>query len=549
MGVFSRGPDSLPSPLSRARPAQYGARRAITASAERINLARAKPLDAQGQRQWQVEAWQAYDRVGEIHQAFNLSAALLSRIRIYAGVVGATNEAPINLGEAKPSEVDVDPRLIEDTAEILSDLTSSGFPAMVNKFSLNWSIPGECYLVEMPPDPSDEISEAEKTWTLCSSSELQIRAGSMIYTPRQDGSIGQRTLPKSTFVARIWRQHPQYTREADSSMRALGDPVEELLLLSRLVRGAMRSRMNAGLLYMPDGISAPGTMTADPPIEQELTVEELANQATEDPGNAIAAALMDAMTKPISDEASAANVVPMLVTGPTDLGSTIRYISFERPSDAWLVDRDVKMLDRIMNGIEVPKEAITGMQAVKYSNAVVIDDNLYKATIEPVALNLVDALTDAYLRPRLLAKGWKREDLKKIVVWYDPSEIVTRPNAADDATEGFDRFILSAQAWRREHGFAESDAPDEQELLRMLIVAMKGMPETVVMKALEQIFGKQIDFEEIQEQKDKFAQNLQGDDEQDGDDAEVKQFPKAVPDKAQPPADPQATAIKQVGVK
>jgi hypothetical protein len=183
-----------------------------------------------------------------------------------------------------------------------------------------------------------------------------------------------------------------------------------------------------------------------------------------DPGNQLVADLMQAIVTAVSDEGDASAVAPLMVTGEGGLAEQIKHITFERGSDDWLVNRTERALERILQGIDVPKEVVTGLANVKYSNALVIDENLYKANIEPLALVLVDALTEVFLRPMLRAKGYSEADLNRIIVWYDPSEIVTRPNQAEDASDGYDRMVLGPHAWRREHGFGDDDAPTEAEL-------------------------------------------------------------------------------------
>lgn len=330
-------------------------------------------------------------------------------------------------------------------------------------------------------------------------------------------------------------------------------------MLQRLVRSATRSRLNAGMLFVPDGISGGlSASTEEPPIEEPTDpLAALANASTVDPAGPFLSKLMESMVTPISNEGSASAVVPMVVTGPADLGAAIRHVTFERQSDQWLVDRTENIMNRILQGIDMPKEIVTGLQHVRYSNAVVIDEGMYKANLEPLALVFVDALTDVYLRPSLQAKGFAVEELGNIVVWYDPSEIVTRPNKEDEATQGTDRFLLSPAAWRREHGYAESDAPSEDDLAAMLLNKVSALPPDALTKLLQAALPKVLgDLElpsevaaQAQEAQAKEAQAKQqmqpGDQTADG--PNVVQFPQQ--DTAQPPADPQRAAIKTVGVK
>jgi hypothetical protein len=186
------------------------------------------------------------------------------------------------------------------------------------------------------------------------------------------------------------------------------------------------------------------------------------------------------------------------------------------------------------------------MSQVKYSNAVVINEDLYKANIEPLALVLADSLTSVYLWPVLRAKGYTDDQIKELVIWYDPSEIVTRPNSAQSANDGMDRGLLSPKAWRREHGFAESDAPSETDLIWKMMADVSRLPENVLQAMAEKVFGNILDIKDVP---------VKGLPQTWSPDAQEKAAQpgapnlKAVPSKDQGEQDPQRKAIQQVGVK
>jgi hypothetical protein len=287
-------------------------------------------------------------------------------------------------------------------------------------------------------------------------------------TGSQSTSNGIATkLSKNAFVGRIWRSHPRYSDEADSSLRGLLDLCAELLLLNRTFRATARSRLNAGALYLPDGLSVAAQADPDYPYDSEdgigagFTAEEAEDEFEEQ--------LMDAMTTPIRDEESASAVVPLIIRGPAELGDKIKQFKFERSFDPALAQRADRVLERILQGLDVPKDVVTGLANVKYSNALQIDETLYKSHIEPLMLLIADALTVVYLRPYLIASGFTDTEVNRLVVWYDPSAIATRNDRAADADSGFDRGAVSYDTWRRAHGFSDQDAPTPTEMaIRML---------------------------------------------------------------------------------
>jgi hypothetical protein len=483
--TFSRSTQVIQAPkpstissvfTNTAQSASYSTPRTLTAAAAQIKVNDKGEFEqfrirrSAGSSAWQAEAWEYYDAIGEIKYAFNLVASVVSRIRIYAAVIDDPSETPISV---RQSEL-VDDRLAAAAERALARLNSAygGQAGLLRDAALNLAVAGECYLVQMPAKPSQRLAES---WDIRSVDEVTTdpRGGFNVIGRREQstttqGGTGQSSkLGKDAFVGRIWRSHPRFSDEADSSLRGLLDLCAELLLLNRTFRATARSRLNAGALYLPDGLSVASQGDGDFPYDSEdgigpnFTAEEAEDEFEEQ--------LMDAMTTPIRDEESASAVVPLIIRGPAELGDKIKQFKFERSFDPALAERSDRVLERILQGLDVPKDVVTGLANVKYSNAMQIDESLYKAHIEPLMLLIADALTVVYLRPYLIANGYEEAQVNKIVVWYDPSAIATRNDRATDADAGFDRMAVSANTWRRAHGFSDADAPTPKELsIRLL---------------------------------------------------------------------------------
>ncbi len=470
-------PSNLSSVFTNtAQSATYSTPRTLTAAAAQIKVNDKGEYEqfrirrSAGSSAWQAEAWEYYDAIGEIKYAFNLVASVVSRIRIYAAVVDDPSETPISV---RQSEL-IDDRLASAAERALGRLNSAygGQAGLLRDAALNLAVAGECYLIQMPARPAYNLPES---WDIRSVDEVTTdpRGGFNVIGRREQstssqGPSGQAAkLGKNAFVGRMWRSHPRFSDEADSSLRGLLDLCAELLLLNRTFRATARSRLNAGALYLPDGLSVASQGDGDFPYDSEdgigpnFTAEEAEDEFEEQ--------LMDAMTTPIRDEESASAVVPLIIRGPAELGDKIKQFKFERSFDPALAERSDRVLERILQGLDVPKDIVTGLANVKYSNALQIDESLYKAHIEPLMLLIADALTVMYLRPYLVANGFEEAQVNRIVVWYDPTAIATRNDRATDADAGFDRMAVSANSWRRAHGFSDADAPTPKEIaLRLL---------------------------------------------------------------------------------
>ncbi len=470
--------------LVYAEPVSYNSPRPLTAAAAQIKIGDKGEAELfKSRRQsasssWQTEAWEYYDSIGEIKYAFNLVASVVSRIRLYAAVVDDPAEAPISVDKS----LAIDPQLAAAAKRALSRLDSAygGQSGLLKDAALNLQVTGECYLVQVPERIGTGLPES---WDIRSVDELQVDSkGNYVIQPRREvgGGVpsamssgkGAIVLPKDAFIGRVWRAHPRYSQESDSSLRGLLDLCAELLLLNRTFRATARSRLNAGALYLPDGLSVAAAPDPDYPYDEDGNYNEQYNP--EESADDFEDQLIDAMTTPIKDEDSASAVVPLIIRGPAELGDKIKQFKFERSFDASLVARADRVLERIMQGLDVPKDVVTGLANVKYSNALQIDEALYKAHIEPMMLLIADALTVVYLRPYLIANGYSEADVKRLHVWYDPSLIATRNDRAADADSGFEKMAVSYDAWRRAHGFSDQDAPTPQELGLRLIIS-KGM--------------------------------------------------------------------------
>jgi hypothetical protein len=480
VGVFLR--EQAPETTAQILP--FNAPRSLQASAQRIKLNDGRDVEQLRRRsevQWQRRAWEYFDVIAEIKYAFGLLGNVTGRARLYPAFVVDPHQPPVqmqNLVEDGTLPQDY----VDSARNVLNRVISTtGSQAnLLRDAALNLCVAGECYLVQVP----ERIGSGEpETWDIRSVDEVVVSPdGKVRLKSRADARQHELIeLPKDAFVGRIWRGHPRWSQQADSSMIGVLQPCEDLLLFSHAARATGQSRLNAGAMFIPDGLSAAAmpaepdpalTGEPEPPLEDHDEFEE---------------ELIAAMTTPIADPDSAAAVVPLLIRGPAELGEKIKLFNFERSFDPVLAERADRALDRIMQGIDVPKDVVTGLANVKYSNAIQIDKSLYKAHVEPLLLMICDALTLVYFRQALIAMGEPEELVRRTTLWYDPSDIVLQADPETLADNGFDRFLISAAAWRRAHGFTEDDKPSGDELARRMIVEKGVLSPELTEAVLQQI--------------------------------------------------------------
>jgi hypothetical protein len=439
-------------------PAAYNNPRTLTASAARIDMKNRKHIDAITKRRqtdkWQEEAWEYYDLIGEIKYVANLVSSQISRVNLYVGYVDRTSNVPSIIDDVK----DLDPDFIKDANDILYMLESGngGTAGLLRTAALNLFVAGECWLVREPskystgePDRYQIRSVEEVTATTGKNKQVAIK-------PRRDAKPSDYTLlPTNGFATRIWRNHGRYSDEADSSMRGVLDTCDAILQLDRAAIAAAKSRMNAGMLFIPDGLSQATT------TEDEMGETHEVDESFEEE-------LIAGFMTPVEDITSGATLVPTMVRGPQDLGEKIRHISFERSVDPQLNQLGKDLLDRLLSGLDIPKDIAHGMSSVKYSNAIIIEEQLYKAHIEPLILFIVDCLTIGFLRQALRKQGWDEKLVNRVVVWYDSTAITAKPSKAEAAQALYAMKLISGAAVLRANGFAPEDAPSSLEKVQRM---------------------------------------------------------------------------------
>lgn len=428
--------------LLHLQAAAYGSPRAITGAAERINLQQASKVTQQSRsKQWQHAAFDYFDRVGELQSVGLLVAHLVSRAMIYAAVVKDPSAIPVaaeGLIENPDSNLDAElERACNIAIEALAELFADGQSGILDRIAMNLFVVGECFLLNV-----------NKKWTVASIDELRMGNPTKLRRSQSSATNGEAngiTLPTNTFLTRLWRPHPRWYNDPFSSVLGVLDQLEMVVLFDQTMRHLARQRMNAGIITMDSNIT-----TADNKSIYEA-VTEYTQQA-------------------IEDESSGATVTPLILLKPPSAanangGSFIEWTEVGRKIDDQLLKASQFAIDRVITGLDVPKDSVSSMAGVRYSNAIVSSDALLRTHIEPLIILVCDLITVAYLKPILRKNKISARIANQVVAWYNPANIVTRPDKSTAANEGMDRHVISAKAWRNARGFTELDAPSGEEIL------------------------------------------------------------------------------------
>src|ERR1035437_2158798 len=456
--------------VTRPEPGQH--RRAFTASASTINLrdrVEARRLRSLRQR-WQQDAWPFAKGIPELSFSYRFLANCSKRMQVFPAAINPADPdgTPISLEEAEfPAQV------IEACAQAMSVLGVGRISKSPLMSALSWQlgVVGEGWLIGMT-DPETGL----ETWKIRSINEFMVMDDQ--YKLREvpmdpQGTMGWIDLdPDTTYAARIWTPDPEYSVLANSPMCALLDCADELQILTRDVRPIGRSRVAGnGLLLMPSSLSISS-----------------ANDDNSDPmSDEFLGPLGEMMMTPIGDDGVASAVVPGLIRGEAADLPQVRHITLDRPHSALAVELRTEAIGRIANGLDLPRGIVLGLDDATHWNAAMISTDMFRHHVEPKIITEVDSLTLAFLRPALEFAGIDPYWVDRVVMWYDPVELVTPTDLTGTAINLYNLRELSGASLRKHAGFTEEDAPSEIETVTRAVSSTRTYPANVLLSIIARL--------------------------------------------------------------
>lgn len=398
---------------------------------------------------WQEEAWDMYDLVGELHFLVNTLARQTSRARLYAGEQVADDERP------KKTEN-------QDVQDALASLGEArgGRAQLLRRLALNLYVPGDGFLVGVPPlvdgvraEVNEDLALIHRDWHFLSVSEIAMKNQDKTVQITMDMGEKVEFPVEDVHLIRIWESHPRMWWESDSAVRSALPILKEIVGLTMHTAAQIDSRLaGAGVLVIP--------RSAQVSIRESAAQAAGAEYAESDE---FTSSLMDAMIEPIGDRASAAAVVPLVVTVPDDAVEKFNHISFASDLDATARENREAAIKRLALTMDAPPEVLLGTDSMNHWGGWLVEEKTVKSHIEPPLELICDALTTSYLWPALVEAGMDEEEAQQYVIWYDVDHLITRPNIGADAKDLYDRGALSDEALRSANGFDDTDAPDKNK--------------------------------------------------------------------------------------
>jgi len=402
---------------------------------------------------WQQRAYELVESVGEASYVVNL----------VANAVASADLIPVKIDGDETTPTD-DPRALRVMRAFVGP--RGGQRELKRRAALHLQIGGEDHLLGTPIAPEDGEGIF---WEFLSTEELIIdRAGHAVRTIEGE----QIQVPPDAYIARNWRSDPRFSDRADSPIRHVLPILAELAILTQLIEAQIKSRIAAGLLFMPEELSFPGDIP-DPDAEEPEDAEEIDEFSEE---------LLKHLSAPIEDPTSAASLVPLLVRGPMDAGDKIRMVDLSTGGEAgedWSRALRDEALTRLGMGLDIPPEVLTGKGNTNHWVAYELDADFVVKHVTPEGDLLADFLTHAYMRPMLVEfEGMAAEEAAQFAIQFDSSMLLARADEASTAKVLWDLGVISTDALLRSSGFDVGDAPDDQELrLRRLWQLIYAHPD------------------------------------------------------------------------
>lgn len=465
-------PDSL-IPLQRPTlvpirptPGQSLTAAAIRITSERIREAKyTQAMGRAGDQSWQDDAWEVFDLVGEQRFLATTLANRMGQAKLFVGRLDPDDPT----GEPIPLTTDdeaIDGVSAEDIMAVFSAFgdTPAGRSQIITRLGINLFVAGDGYVIGFPPGliakaRGDEDWESKDTsvdgmsldalqWRSLSSREVKTGSDGDVTLTIAEGKV---TAPADDlYLIKVWRMHPSDAQASESPVRSSLPVLRELVGYTMHAGAQIDSRLaGAGLFFVP--LSAAQAVKADLGQKQED-----GTPVSDDP---FTDSIIATMSKAIKDRASASALSPLVFTVPDESIEKFRHVSFATPLDAAISDLRDGAIRRIALGEDAPPEVLLGTGGMNHWGAWLVREDVVNTHVEPPLAIICDAVTEQYLHPVLSDMGITDENIENLVVWYDVSDMVLRPNRSADAKDLHAAGVISDASLREACGFDESDAP------------------------------------------------------------------------------------------
>lgn len=395
-------------------------------------------------KQWQDEAWEKYRIVGELGYYVRWRANSCSRIRLVASEIDPDTGQPTGAisGENKEGQ---------RVAEIVKSIAGGalGQSQLIKRVTECLSVPGELWIaVLIKPEAGwvDGSLLAERWFGL---THTQIEPGDKPNTAvfkLPDGSKHKFNREAGDGIFRVWNPDAEDPSLPDSPVRAVLDPLREIVRSTRKIANADDSRMiNNGVLFIPSEASLPDTQApvsadkpGDPPVAQPQ--RKVAGQLQQQ--------IFDSATITAEEgPGSMASLVPIIVSAPAEHLGKINHLQFGKETTDNAIKTRTDAIARLAMGLDTSPERLLGFGDTNHWSSRSIADEDVQQHLAPVMETMCQAMYDSVLRNTVAAEGI---DPTKYCLWYDATGLTADPDLTDEARDATEMGAFSLAAMVRQ---------------------------------------------------------------------------------------------------
>lgn len=425
---------------------------------------------------WQGELWGFFDEVPELQFGATWSANALSRVNIVAAVpprAQGDEPTPIDLNAEGVTWTPSQRRAVELVASIAGGPAGQG--QLLAACAVMLTLPGVGY-IHVKAEGTIGV-ERYTQWRVCAPEEIrevQSTADTRTLEVTNCESGKWEPVGELDLVIKVWRSHPRRRHEPWSPARSCRKVLVEIVKIGDRVIADLDSRLAGnGLLIFPNEVEFPVGQVdakvaegADPFVSSFVQVAEIA----------------------YTDPRSPAARLPLVVKVPGEWVDKVRHVTFDSKPIEAAPALMAAAIRRLALGLDMPPEVLLGMGESNHWSAWQVAEEAITLHVEPLAESIVHAITIGFLNAalrgeRLIATG---DDLD-VMVWYDTSDLTTRPDRGAAAGEAHSRTVITDDAYLTESGLDPSTSllvPGTDEFRRRQLLAVASGAPTLAPMAL-----------------------------------------------------------------
>jgi hypothetical protein len=434
---------------------------------------------AQQDRTWQQQAYDYALKVGELGYLLNLQANIVALCDFPLRRWDEEHAAWV--ANDPDDDTDYDPKPDNVMKAFVGPV--GALDELIRRAAFNLFCAGETHLLATSSEGGDGL-----LWEFLSVEELFPDAeGNYIRRPSGATTEGQTGLPDDNYVARCWRSSARFSDLAESEVQRVLPICKEIVTLTEMVDAVLKSRIPAGMLFIPEELTFPSPEDGDEPVDQ------LADGDVDD----FVEELFEHLSTANTDPGSGARLVPLVVRGPAEHGQYITLIELSRNMDNWAQELRQEALGRLASGLDAPPEIMSGRASLNHWTSAIVDNDFVVKHVQPVGRLLADFLTVAYLRPMLEAyEGMSEDDAMNWRLDFDAAPVMARADEAKSARDLAE--LLSDEAILIANGFTKADMVGPEALADRRLWRLVSSAPTVFAPLLNQIEGlEDVDMDDV----------------------------------------------------